>query len=283
MDIGATIQQSLKEGDLTAAFEHAKDLVRKDPACAKPRILLFQLFCVLGDWDRALTQLKMAGDLTADALPMLCTYREVLPSEAVRARVFTGHQTPVVFGKPEGWIALLMMALRLDAQGHADDAARLRAQAFDDAPATAGTIDGSPFAWIADGDQRLGPILEAVVNGRYLWIPLHRVRAIDVEPPTDLRDCVWTGATVTFVNGGEAAALIPTRYPGTTDAADPLLKLARKTEWVERPGNLVVGLGQRMVVTDAGDYALMDVRRIELDVAETRAHPVTEPAEPGHG
>jgi len=267
MDIGAGVRQSLKQGDLAAAFEQAKTLVRNDPASAKPRILLFQILSVLGDWDRALTQLNVVGDLSAEALSMVVAYREALRCEALRTRIFAGRETPVVFGRPEHWIALLIEALRLDGLGRSDEAAALRAEAFDAAPATAGTVDGTPFAWIADGDQRLGPLLEAVVNGRYCWIPMHRLRSVAVEAPADLRDVVWTTAALTFTNGGVVVALVPTRYPGTAESGDALLRLARRTEWVERPGGLLAGLGQRMLVTDAGEHALMDVRLIELDPA----------------
>ena len=36
----------------------------------------------------------------------------------------------------------------------------------------AAPIDGKAFAWMADADMRLGPVLEAVINGRYYWVPL---------------------------------------------------------------------------------------------------------------
>ena len=68
---------------------------------------------------------------------------------------------------------------------------------------------------------------------------------------------------VTFSNGGQQVAFLPTRYAGS-DLSDPLVALARKTVWTEpRPG-LFVGGGQRMLTTDVGDLALMDLRSITL-------------------
>ena len=67
-----------------------------------------------------------------------------------------------------------------------------RARAFDAAPAVSGDIDGQPFEWIADADMRLGPMLEAVVNGRYFWMPFSAIARAVFEPPADLRDAVWT-------------------------------------------------------------------------------------------
>jgi type VI secretion system protein ImpE len=98
-------------------------------------------------------------------------------------------------------------------------------------------------------------------------VPFHRIRRIDIEPPADLRDFVWTPAQVTWANGGEAVALIPTRYPGTEAAPDPALRLSRRTEWQEQSEQTYFGLGQRAFVTDNAETALLDVRRIDIDPA----------------
>ena len=110
-------------------------------------------------------------------------------------------------------------------------------------------------------------MLEAIVNGRYYWMPYARLREIRVEPPSDLRDVVWMPAHITFANDGEAVALIPTRYPGSETVADSRLVMARSTEWIERPGGVYFGLGQRLLTTDRGEHALMDARIIQLEGA----------------
>jgi len=145
---------------------------------------------------------------------------------------------------------------------------RLRERAFDVAPAIAGSIDGQRFQWIADADSRLGPILEAIVDGKYYWVPFTAIKQIQIDPPADLRDMVWIPAHFTWLNGGEATGLIPTRYPDSEASEDNAIRLARKTEWIERPGNLYIGLGQRMFATDKDEFSLLQVRQIELDLSE---------------
>jgi type VI secretion system protein ImpE len=93
------------------------------------------------------------------------------------------------------------------------------------------------------------------------------LQRIDIEPPSDLRDVIWTPAHFIFTNGGDSVGLIPTRYPGTAERDDPLLRLARRTEWTEAGDGAYLGLGQRVLATDAGEYALMDTRLIALDTA----------------
>lgn len=94
-------EQSLREGNLAQALSELQAQVRKEPASSKHRVFLFQLLCVLGDWDRALTQLQVAGEMDAGTLAMVQTYREALRCEALRAQVFGGRHSPLLFGQPE--------------------------------------------------------------------------------------------------------------------------------------------------------------------------------------
>jgi type VI secretion system protein ImpE len=261
-------EQLLVEGDLDAALRDLQAQIRREPANAKYRIFLFQLLAVLGQWDRALSQLNVAGELDEGALAMVQTYREALRCEALRADVFAGRRSPMVLGKPDNWLALLLEALRLTAEEHYEESGRVRAQALEGAPMTPGSIDGEPFDWIADSDMRMGPVLEAIVNGRYYWVPFSHVARLTIEKPTDLRDLVWMPAYFTWANGGEGVGLIPTRYPDSQASQDADLRRARKTLWMERPGGLFVGLGQRMLATDQGEYAIMNVREITLRPGE---------------
>lgn len=268
-------EESLRGGNLDEALARLQDQVRKEPNVAKHRVFLFQLLSVIGRWDRALTQLKVAGDLDAANQNMVQAYQETLRAELVRAQVFAGTRTPLVLGEPSEWVACVIESLRLSAQGNHAGAQALRTKGFDAAPAQAGSINGERFEWIADGDCRLGPILELVHNGRYCWLPLQRVKAIRFEVPKDLRDLVWTPAFLTLATGTETVGFIPTRYPGTDAASDPLLKLSRKTEWQESSGAWI-GLGQRCFVTDQGEVSILDARMIEFDADPSASVPEPE-------
>ncbi len=269
-------EQALKNGDALGALKLLTEQVRSKPQDAKLRVFLFQLLCVLGQWDRALNQLNVSLELDPGTLPMVQTYREAIACETLRMQVFAGHKVPMLFGQPETWTALMIEALLREGRGEPEAAQQLRAQALEQAPATAGTLDGQPFGWIADADSRLGPTLEAVINGRYYWLPFDRLAQIDIDPPQDLRDAVWMPAHFQFSNGGEVVGLIPTRYPGTELAGGGPLALARGTEWRETATGSYVGLGQRLITTDSAEVALMDLRSVTLAAA-------AEPAEPPAG
>lgn len=263
--------EALHEGRLEEAIAQVKQQVRDDPAEVKHRIFLFQLMAVRGEWERALTQLEVIGEMDSGALAMVQMYREAVRCEVLRDSVFAGDRTPVVFGEPEQWVALLIEAFRLHAKGQCAEGQQLREEAFAGAPAVAGSVrlqnseDPQRFEWIADADSRIGPVLEAIINGRYHWVPLHRAKCIQIEEPADLRDFVWMPAHFVWANGGDIVGLIPTRYAGSEKNDDAQIRLARRTEWLERGEGLFEGLGQRVLVTDTADLPLMDIREITFE------------------
>jgi type VI secretion system protein ImpE len=257
-------ERSLRAGDPAAALAQLKEQVRANPGDAKLRVFLFQLLCVAGDWERALQQLDVATTLDPSAIAMGQLYGDAVRCEPVRREVFAGHTSPMILGEPEQWLALLIESLLRAGLGDHAQSHDLRARAFEEAPATAGRIDGQPFEWIADADSRLGPVLEAVINGRYYWVPFSRLTSVALEPPEDLRDLVWMPAHLGLENGGETLALVPTRYAGSEAAGDSSLAMARRTEWSEVAPGVHHGLGQRILATDAAEVPLMDVRSISL-------------------
>ncbi|MBE0546301.1 MAG: tetratricopeptide repeat protein [Rubrivivax sp.] len=260
-------EQALKEGDALRALKLLTEQVRTAPQNAKLRVFMFQLLCVLGQWDRALNQLNVSLELDPATLPMVQTYREAIACETLRLQVFAGQKAPMLFGEPETWIALLIEALLREGRGEAEAARQLREQGLEQAPATPGTADGKPFAWIADADTRLGPTIEAVINGRYYWLPWNRLAKVDIDAPEDLRDAIWMPAHFEFTNGGDVVGLIPTRYPDTVLASGDALALSRQTDWRETSPGVYIGLGQRLITTDNAEFPLMDLRSVVLESA----------------
>jgi len=259
-----TADEALKQGDVNVALQLLQENVKKQPANVELRVFLFQLLAVLGQWDRALNQLDVATDLDDCTLAMVSMYRQVIACERFREQVFLGNKEPVIFGKPKQWIALLLQALKLTAQGESAKSQKLRNQAFEAAPTTSGIIDEQPFQWFADSDSRLGPVMEVIVEGRYLWVPIENLKTITIDEPVDLRDVVWLPAHFTWNNGGESYGLIPSRYP-LSYQHDPLLALARKTEWQDCGNDLFIGLGQKIWTTNSDEYPVMDIRSIQFN------------------
>lgn len=254
----------IKTADLDAALAAANAAVRDAPADPKPRAYLYQLNCVLGRWQKALDQLAAYASLVPsdpDARITTRLHQMAIQCEVFREEVFAGKRTPLILGEPDQWLADLMQANQLLAQGKPQAAAELRDRAFEAAPATPGKIDNKPFAWIADADTRLGPVIELHMEGKYYWVPMHRIRRIALETPANLIDLVFAPAQLVWSNGGEAAGFIPVRYAPVPE--DPRCALARLTHWTDTAG-FAIGSGQRMFATDSDEHPILDIRIIDL-------------------
>ncbi len=130
-------ERAVRDGDLDGALTYLQEQVRKEPANAGLRVFLFQLLSVLGRWERAGTQLDVAAELDASTLAMARMYRETIHCELLRADVFAGRRSPMIFGEPAEWLALLIESLLTAGGEGAAQAQQLRDRAFEAAPATA--------------------------------------------------------------------------------------------------------------------------------------------------
>ncbi len=256
-------EQLVQSGDLDKALSALQNQVRDDPSNSSLRIFLFQLLCVGGDWNRALTQMSVSSDLDSEAKLMAQAYAEVIQCEVFREAVFAGEKQPLIFGEPAAWVADQLQVLSLAASGQGESAFELALKVSDAAPSTPGTIDDQAFDWMTDGDMRIGPMIEAIINGKYYWVPMMNIESIEVAQPVDLRDLVWAPVAFKWKNEGETHGFIPARYP-LSDQDDSASKLSRRTAWQAHGENFYSGVGQRMFCTDKDEYSLLDCRKIQF-------------------
>src|SRR5262245_26464064 len=121
-----TAEDAIKAGRLDEALAALQDSIRQAPADGKLRRFLFQLHCVSGNWDKALTQLSVLSDMDSESSLLASIFQPVIQCELLRADVFTGKRSPIVFGEPEHWVGLLVQANSLIAQGKAKAARDLQ-------------------------------------------------------------------------------------------------------------------------------------------------------------
>lgn len=248
----------LQKGDLDGARRVLVEAVRNRPSDVPARLFLFQLLAVTGDWTKARTQLTALAQLSPEAQMLSVVYGQAIEAEAERAAVFAGTATAIIHGGSD-WAGGIAEAIRLDAIGEPAEASAVRDAAFAAAPDTPGTVNDHAIEWIADADPRFGPVVEAIVGGRYGLLPFGAISALAADGPKDLRDLVWYPVEITLKAGPRVAALLPVRYPGS--ATSVAAKLARATEW----GNDGLGEGQRIWAgSDGVDHDLLSIRSLQL-------------------
>ena len=257
-------KEAIQSGQLDLALTEIQDTIRKKPADPSLRIYLFQLLSIMGQWERALNQLNVLSEM-GQHKTLAEIFRPLVQCELLRASIFAGKTTPLVFGEPQAWVGLLVKALQEEIGGDAKLAAHIRKDALEEAPASSGKLDDELFNWMCDADSRLGPVLEACVDKKYYWIPFTAIKSITLQAPSDLRDLIWAPAEFTWINQGQANGHLSVRYPGTDETDDVQLKMARLTQWEEKSEKQYHGLGQKMLTTDRTDYSLLDIRTLQFE------------------
>src|SRR5438874_12254452 len=103
-----TAAELVQAGKLEEGLSALQTEIRNKPEDTRLRIFLFQLNCVLGRLDKALTQLQVIASLNADTLLLAQIFRPVIACEMLRREVFTGKRKPIIFGDPTGGPGLVV-------------------------------------------------------------------------------------------------------------------------------------------------------------------------------
>ena len=256
-------EQLFKAGDLSAARAALAAELRSKPDDVRARQFFWQLLSIVGDFDKAETQLRALGGVQASAMMLGSVYMQTINAERLRIKTYAGDIAPKSLVGVEPWVSGMLDALAATIKGAPGAGARHEA-ALSEAPASPGSIEGEAFDWLADADSRFGPMLECIIGADYGFIPfaaMNRIRAADVA---DLRDTVWRPAEISLKSGQSSMVFIPARYPRTTDSSDAALVLGRRTDWIV-VDDLEIGLGQRLLATESRDLGVLEAFDIRLD------------------
>ncbi len=281
----AAIRSLVAGGDVGAALDAAKDAVRRDAAEPLRRETLFNLLCLLGQWESAYRQAQVVGQLDPSRSIESASWCTSIACEQRRLAVFAGRRQPTILGEPSAWIGMLVTATKHLADGHFDAAASLSREARDQAmndlddKVVSGSVtlanskEATHFDYWYDADDRLGPLWEVFADGEYAWVPPGRIIEVRAVAPQTLRDLVWQPAIVTWSTGGTGGVMLPVRYAGTEALDNPAMLLSRNTDFQQPAAGFNVGVGQRLLLganVDGGevDCPLLQVRKIRFDVAD---------------
>lgn len=262
--------RTLAHAPLSELLRETEARVRAQPALAVYRWALFQVLCVVQQWERAVQQLQTYAQLDGSQTRVVHAYRNLIRAERARIKVMSGEQHPdFIFDEPPAWMRGLLTALNLPAINQADDA---REAALDTAPLVAGTGEGHRFTWIADTDTRLGPVCEFIAEGRYRWLAFDDIAQWQVRRPASLVDLVWTPCNLTLHDGTTLHGFMPARYATTSSSGvrDALL-LGRETVWRECGRTGVFGDGGKTWATSGGDVGIFDLTECVFGAGEQKS------------
>ncbi|MEQ4529707.1 MAG: type VI secretion system accessory protein TagJ [Mixta sp.] len=266
-----SLNQLLAGGSLNETLARVESQIKAAPADADLRAAFVQLLCLAGNWTRAQTQLKSWAALKPQAQPTVTLLDQAIRGELQRAAVFAGEGQPRLPGAAYGWAESLFAALQADIQGERTQAQALRQAALDAAALNPGSAleqgceQAQLFDWLIDGDARLGPICELLVNGSYFWVPFSAIAEMRFQAPASVTDLVWRHTLVRLVDGSEQVCQVPVRYPFAVDADDNL-RLARLTDWqpLDDAQQHYIGQGQKIWLNDSAEFSLLSLETLSF-------------------
>lgn len=273
------VLKHFKDGDLDAAIEAATKDVKSKPDSALARVMLAEMLCFAGDWERADTILETALMVDPSAGVAISAFRHLLMAEAARRDFYAHGVMPSFLGEPDDQAKTRLKAALFLREDNPEAAAEQLELAEAQRPAVAGKHGDITFEDFVDGDDLLGPYVEVLTpDGRYFWIAGWEIESLTFEEPERPLDLLFRVAK--FVTpDATGQVFIPTLYAGMP-MQDPQLKLGRATDWAE-VGRIVRGLGQRIYFADETELSVMELDKLELPA--TAAKPASGSAADGGG
>lgn len=225
-----------REGRLSDAIGALGNTLKNNPADAKSRTFLFELLCFSGAYERAGKQLAALATADPDAVISTAWYQTALKAQVQRQEMFETGRLP-----------------ETAAGGN-----------------VSGTINGAAFGDLRDGDPRIGPRLEAIIGGRYTWIPFRHLVRVEIKPPSRLRDLFWAPAEIEATEelGNYCGdVILPVVTPFAFRNPNEAVRLGRVTEWVELEGGLEAPEGQKLLLVDGEELPILELRSLVITVA----------------
>jgi type VI secretion system protein ImpE len=269
------INELLDAGNLHLAIDELAGRVKASPADARQRISLFELLLFAGDWDRAERQVDVIAHQSMEAGLGVQVYRNNIKAERDRSRLFSDGLRPGFIMDPPAYVGLQLSVIDRLREGDLIGARETLARAEEERPAFGGSLDGRHFSDFRDYNDLVGPVLEAIVQDRYTWIPFGQIGRIEIEAPRQLRDLIWAPAHIETTDGTRGEIYVHALYEGSGNHPDDQVKLGRMTDWKDAGEGMYLASGSRLFLVDGEDRALLEMRKIEFAPVAAESGPVT--------
>lgn len=249
-----------------------RDLIAKikvEPTNIELRFQLVKLYCFQADWDRAYKQLPLILSIEKEATRQVELFKNLLLSERLREQVLRGERTPCgLEGTLPEWCNFLHQANECYGRGKFENGEQYRQKALVEANAEAGSAETQGlFSWLADGDDRIGPILEFITAGGYRWVTLSEVQQILINPPSGMLDMVWAKTAITLTTGVAINGYVPARYP-LTHQEEGQIKAGLVTNWIPEGQWRHIGQGRKMWITNNRQFSIFESGIINFERPE---------------
>ena len=257
------------QGNLKDALQQSNELVRDNPRSLEPRVLLAQLICFSGNWERAekvINQLKVM-DTEQEHAALTNLLDQMVTAEIQRQSVWLRGTVPEFAVEPDEATTKLLWAWNCRRERKLEEYSTSLQWVLDNSAEVNLKKDGQDVGVIRDLEDMTCTVLEAhSLYGSYYWLPLSTISKIEISKPTRPIDFLWNSARLKFTNDSEARMfLCGTYFPSFENGEDRFL-LGRESEWRTDENDLEFGLGRKLFVAGEDELTLFDFADVEFSI-----------------
>lgn len=264
--MSATGSELYAEGKLAQAIDALNAAVKRKPTDRASRGLLAELLCAAGNLERADKQLEVLINQDLENAVGISLFRHCIRADQSRHEFYLEGRVPEFVGAPTPLLQKHLEASILIRDGDFAGAASTLDEAEQARSPTPGECDGERFDDFRDLDDLTAPLLEVLTtNGKYYWVALESVEALEFRPPERPRDLLWRPAKISVRGGPDGEVFVPAVYLGSETEDDERLALGRSTDWKGGDGAPVRGLGQRSFLVGESDRTIMSIETLAFD------------------
>lgn len=253
-------------GKLSESIAEAIEEVKSHPADVSKRLILSELLCFIGEFEKADKHLETAFLQSPDLSVPTALGRQLIRAATARRKWFADCAVPDMLAPVDPIVEQQLKLWTLHRACDTDQVTESinHLQAYCDR--TAGIADESPFTGFRDLDDATATCLEVLTStGKYYWIPWHRIETLEFQPVRRPRDLLWREAHILVREGPDAVVYVPVSYPATSVNDGDEALLGRSTQWQESETGVVTGIGQRIFLIADQEKAILDLEQIQFN------------------
>jgi type VI secretion system protein ImpE len=243
---------------LAEAIAAQQAVVEQSPDDIGMRLVLCDFLAHAGRVEEVSHHLDHLSQKDSELEPDLTEWRQLLQADLKRQL----RATPEFLISPPKHVAA---RFDLQAKLTGEDASPLdHLDELDgDFPCLVGYVDGREFEGWCDIDDFLKPVLEAFVEGRFVWIPLEQIRKLRFDDEEILRDRLYRPARVWLTDESEWDLYIPALYSDSQLHEDEVVQIGAATDYLDN-SPLLRGIGLRQFLFGEEELSLGDFQQVEV-------------------
>lgn len=264
------VQSLLDAGKLDDAIAHMNAEVKSNPMSVDRRAMLAELLCVAGNLERADTVLNAIPDIDPGAMVGVALFRQLVRAEQARQQFYREGRVPEFLLKPDALLELELRAAIALREKNFDEVAQLLTQREEARAPVACVADGVTGDDFRDLDDLCAAHIEIFSStGKYFWVPVASIVALEFRKPETRRDLLWRRAQLTIAEGPDGEVFLPCIY--AADEMSIAHRLGHQTDFSDLADRTALGAGLRTYLVGEESKTILELGRITFPAQAAHA------------